>query len=103
MQQGGSVNFSDVQQRLGLLLDEFDRNHDNLLTGLSALGARSKRLSDTEDRLDGIGLQFEAILSAVEDVDFNDVITEIAENQQTLDMVQATGARILRTTLLNYI
>lgn len=98
----GAESF-DLAERMAPLLEEFDRNHGNVLTSLSTLGARSARLSSSDDRVQGVSVQIEAMLSSVRDTDLNEALTELAENQQILTMIQASGARILQQTLLNFL
>lgn len=103
LRNANGLSQPDLQQRMTVFMDELDRSQDNLLTGLSNLGARSARFSTAGDRLAGVSLQLEALLSSVEDADFNEVVSEIAQNSSALQMVQATGARILQNSLLNFI
>jgi flagellar hook-associated protein 3 FlgL len=119
---GGTVNVFDVLQgivddldnihgldadalnaRLSSRLGELDRNHENIQSGLGALAARSQRLTDADTRLADVDLHLQSMLSDVEDVDLTSVVLELTRAEQTLEVAQAAGARLLETTLLNYL
>lgn len=92
-----------LQQRLGSRLSELDRNHENLRLAQGTLGARSQRLSATTSRLDDLDVHLKGQLSSVEDADLSSVVLEMTQTQQTLQLAQASGARLLQNTLLNYL
>jgi flagellar hook-associated protein 3 FlgL len=94
---------SELHDTIALLSDELGRNRDELLGGLSVLGARTERLLSTDQRLLDTNVQVQGLLSDVEDADYAEVITDIAQAEQTLTLVEATGARIVRLSLLNYL
>lgn len=92
-----------LQDTVELLFSELERNQDELLGGLSLIGSRTNRLQSTDQRLQDVDVQVQSLLSEVRDVDYAEVITEIAKAEQTLAMVEATGVRILQSSLLNYL
>jgi flagellin-like hook-associated protein FlgL len=44
-----------------------------------------------------------SLLSSTEDADLSSTILEMSKAEQTLQLAQATGSRLLNTTLLNYL
>ena len=92
-----------LQQRLSARLAEFDRNYDNMQISQGTLGARSQRLTATESRLGDFGVSLEGLKSSVEDADITSVILDMTRAEQTLQLAQATGARLLQNSLLNYL
>lgn len=92
--------FSD---RLGGRLAELDRNHDGVLLALTALGTRSERLADLENHLEGVVVELSSAIGALEDVDITQAVTELAEAEQTLNLIQATGVRLIQNSILNFI
>jgi flagellin-like hook-associated protein FlgL len=119
---GGAVNAFDVLQgiaddlrnvdglppgemldRLGVWLEELDRNHENVLVATGTLGARSAGLSSLETRLVDERTQNESLRSAIEDADFSQVVLEMTRAEQTLQLTQATGIRLLQSTLLQFL
>lgn len=92
-----------LQQRLSARLSEFDRNYDNMQIAQGSLGARSQRLAATDSRLGDFNVSLQGLKSNVEDADITSVILDMTKAEQTLQLAQATGARLLQNTLLNYL
>ena len=103
LNNAGGLDLKDLRDRLGLLLGEFDRNHDNVITATSTLGSRSRRMTDLEDSIADQTLQVEGLLSNVEDADFSEVVLEMTRAEQTLQLAQATSVRLMNTSLLNFL
>jgi len=89
--------------RVKLRLEEFDRNHSNLLMSMGELGARASRLNTAEQRLTDLGLHLDSLISRVEDVDLSEAILDMSRAEQTLQIAQGTGARLINQTLLNFL
>lgn len=84
-------------------LVEFDRNQSNLLMGMGKLGGRTERLDSTEQRLGELSVHLDALVSSIEDADLGEVILDMSRAEQTLQIAQGTGARLLDQTLLNFL
>jgi flagellin-like hook-associated protein FlgL len=89
--------------RLGLWLGELDRNHDNVVGALGVLGGRSSRLSGVLDRLGDEATDLLGRRSSLVDTDYSEAALEMARAEQTLQLAQATGTRLLSTTLLDFL
>lgn len=119
---GGAVNVFDVLQgiaddlenvdglpdgavldRLSTWLSELDRNHDQVVSGLSELGGLSRHLTDVGARLADEGLGLAERRSDVEDADLSQAVLDMTRAEQTLQLAQATGARLLSTSLLDFL
>ena len=94
---------ADVLARLEAHLDGLDAHHEQLLDGLGLLGARQARLVDRDERLSGVELELEDLRSRVEDADLTGLVLEVGKTEQTLELVQATGSRLIQTSLLNFL
>lgn len=94
---------SEITQRLGDRLGELDRNSENVRQALGDLGSRSARLTGLEGRIEDANLRVEGLLSSVRDVDFSQAVIDMSTAQTTLETVQATGARMLQNSLLNFL
>lgn len=103
LENGADLAAGDVQQLLGARLAEFDRNQDQLLASLGTLGARSERLLDADGRLQELETHLSSLLSATEDADLATTILDMTKAEQTLQLAQATGSRLLNTSLINYL
>jgi flagellar hook-associated protein 3 FlgL len=74
-----------------------------LLVGLGSLGARSARIADVQDRLQTRTVDVQSRLTDVEDIDITKAVLDLTRTQQTLQLAESTGAKILQTTLLDYL
>lgn len=93
----------DLVDRMNDRLVELDRVHEDALVGLGQLGSRSERLSTLGIRLEDAKVQSRGLLSSIEDADISEVILEMSRASSTLETAQATSARLLQNTLLNFI
>ncbi len=94
---------AELNERLGVHLQELDAHRENVLSGMSGLGARQALLSDTVQRLGGVEFELTALLSGVEDVDVAQVVLEANRAEQTLQLVQMAGARLIQNSLLDFL
>lgn len=94
---------SEVIQRLGQRLEDLDSAHEKLLVSLSGIGSRSQRLASTDTQRQEVELSLESLLSSVEDADLSEAALELAKADQAMQLAQAAGARLIQTTLLNFL
>lgn len=97
------LSLDEVQKRMDARLGELIRNHDSILSGMGLAGAATQRLAATDERLSNQQLNVAGRLSEVEDVDITEAILAMSKAQQSLELAQSTGARLLQTTLLDYL
>jgi len=92
-----------IVERVQARLAELDRSQDDLLVGLGKLGSVSERIDVAATRLEDLEITVEGLISNVEDADYADVALELQRAEQTLQLAQATGARLMQQTLLNFL
>ncbi len=93
----------EVVERLSLRFNELDRNFNQALKSLGTLGARTERIISSGTRLETLSLNVEGLLSQVEDVDITSVILDMNRAEQTLQLAQMTGSRLIQHTLLDFL
>ncbi len=103
LRNGDGLNQTEMLARLDTWLGELDRNHENLIVSLGSLGARSERLTNTESRLQGVLVQLSGLRSGELDADLTEAAIDMARAQQSLELAQASGVRLLQTNLLNFL
>jgi len=103
LRNDAGLSTQELQKRLGARLTELDLKHDDVLVGAGALAARSARTASVQERLGNRSIDLAGRLEAVEDVDLTTAVLGITKTQQTLELVQATGSKLLRTSLLDYL
>lgn len=94
---------AQLAERVGSMLQEFDRNHENLLNAMGQLGAHSARMSDADDRLQDLDVRIQGMVSERMDADYSQIAIELAQGQLALQAVMATGSRIMQTSLINFL
>jgi flagellin-like hook-associated protein FlgL len=97
------LDSAELNARLSNRMEALDGVHDELLVGLGVLGARGARLASASERQSDLGLQLRARLSGVEDADLSEAALEFTRSQTILELAQAAGARLIQTTLLNFL
>lgn len=97
------LDSAELSERLAVRLEDLDRVHDDLLLGLGVVGARSARLASSSARQGEVQLDLAARLSEIEDADLAEVATKLARSQMILEVAQAASARVLQTSLLNFL
>jgi flagellin-like hook-associated protein FlgL len=103
LRNGQGLDSSELASRLSVRLEDLDRVHDDLLLGLGVVGARSARLASSSARQSDVELDLTARLSEIEDADLAEVASSLARSQMLLEVAQAASARVLQTSLLNFL
>lgn len=94
---------AEVQERLGMWLNELDRNTENVVQALGVVGGRSARLSGIQERLSAEQSQYLGARSDLMDADYSEAVLELARAEQSLQLTQATATRMFSNTLLNFL
>ncbi len=76
---------------------------DQILIVRSAVGAKVNRLERNIERLGAMEVNYSGLLSKNEDADIAEVVMRLKMNEHVYEAALATGARILQTTLVNYL
>lgn len=93
----------EIVTRLSDRLENLDSVHDQMLVGLGSIGARSARLAAAGARQGEIQLELSGRLSQVEDADLAEVALDFSRSQMMLELAQASGARVMQTSFLNFL
>jgi flagellar hook-associated protein 3 FlgL len=103
LENGETLGATELTSRLNDRLLELDRNAQNIRQALGTLGTRSASTATMKTRLEDADLELQGLLSSVEDLDFSAAVLDLAQAQQALQATQAASARILQTSLLNFL
>lgn len=103
LRNGAGVDRNEMVDRVGVRLREFDRSQSDLLLGLGKLGATSKRIQTSEERLLDLRVDVQGLVSNIEDADFSQTALDLTRAEQTLQLAQATGSRVIQQSLLNFL
>lgn len=103
LRNGEGANRNVMVDRIGVRLREFDRSQSDLLLGLGKLGSTSKRIQTSEERLLDLRVELQGLVSNVEDADFSLTALDLTRAEQTLQLAQATGSRVIQQSFLNFL
>lgn len=103
LRSGDDLSTGEIMDRLDQRLSELSRNQQNALNAMGDLGARLERLNDSGERLASMDLNLQGVLSNIESADYADVALELSRAEQTLQLAQLTGSRLMQNTLLNFL
>jgi flagellin-like hook-associated protein FlgL len=103
LRNDAGLPIDEVQARMDARLGELIRNQEAMLTAMGRAGAATHRLEATDGRLANQQLTVAGRLSEVEDVDLTEAILNMTRAQQSLELAQMSGSRLLETTLLDYL
>jgi flagellin-like hook-associated protein FlgL len=103
LRNGAGLEPSDQLARLNGRLADLDRHAEDLRVGIGILGSRSQRLQVSGQRAGDVEVQLLAQLSGVRDADTAEVALDLARADQILQVAQASGVRLIQTSLLNFL
>lgn len=83
-------------------LDGLSTAADALNAQIAKIGAVSNRLDDKKNALNQLSLDFKDRLSAVEDADLAEVMTELQSKQLAYQAALTVAAKVGNLTILNY-
>ena len=94
-----------VALRAGLdtALARFDSGLDNVVTLRATVGARMKELDNLDTYGQDLDVQYATSLSNLQDIDYAKVISELSQQQTTLEAAQKSYVKITGLSLFNYL
>lgn len=84
-------------------LNKLDRDLDNVLTVRGSLGARLMELDALQTTGEDLGLNFKTTLSQLQDVDYNKGISDLNQQQTSLQAAQKSFKQVSDMSLFNYL
>jgi len=103
LRNGQGLEHAELLQRLNVRLDQLADGQTSLLGAMGTLGARSQSLTISGQRADDVELQLQGLRSNIVDVDIAAAALDLTRAELTLQTAQASGARLIQTTLLNFL
>lgn len=88
-----------INDAIGTLETTFDSS----LKVRAELGAKVNRMEMNKQRLDGLKLNYETILSETQDIDFAKAVMELKMMESVQQAALNTGARIIQPTLIDFL
>lgn len=92
-----------LTNRIGSALTNLDQATDNLLRVRASIGAGMQELDALASAGEDLGLQYQQVLSRLQDVDYAAAITELTQQQSYLEAAQKSFLRVSGLSLFNYV
>ncbi len=107
------ANLNELATRLGedpldknaalAAIDNITISGDKVLAERAKVGAKIHRLEALEDKLQGLDIEFQRLISNVEDVDLTEVLVKLKSAEASYHAALGAGARLIQPTLLDYL
>ncbi len=94
-----SANFTGIDQRI----QETNHAINQLSLSLARIGAVSKRLDDTEGKLENANIEFQRVVSDSIDADFAEVIVNLNTQTNAYQAALNATSRVIQPSLLDYL
>lgn len=89
--------------RIGSALTNLDQANDNVLRVRASIGSRMNELDSLGKAGEDLGLQYQQVLSRLQDVDYAAAITELTQQQSYLEAAQKSFLKVSDLSLFNYV
>ncbi|MDZ4200610.1 MAG: flagellar hook-associated protein FlgL [Gallionella sp.] len=83
-------------------IGQVDRALDNVLTARSSLGLRMNEIDALQSAGEDLGLHFKQTLSQLQDVDYNQAISNLVRQQTNLQAAQQSFTKVVGLSLFDY-
>lgn len=94
---------ANLTNDLGYGMNQIDRAIDNILTARSSMGLRLNEIDALQAAGEDLGLHFKQTLSQLQDVDYNQAISDLVRQQTNLQASQQTFSKVAGLSLFDYI
>lgn len=99
----GSAGNAALTNGLGAALTNLDQATDNLLRVRATIGAGMQELDALASAGEDLGLQYQQVLSRLQDVDYAAAITDLTQQQSYLEAAQKSFLKVSGLSLFNYV
>lgn len=99
---GNVASTTQYTANVNRALNGLDRSLDNILTVRASIGSRLRQLDAEKTMASDIGLQYQQVLSQLQDLDYNKAITDLTRQKTTLEAAQKSFLQVQGLSLFNY-
>ena len=100
---GELLTIGDTDQISSGSIAELDESISQVLRFQAEVGAKSKRLEITKNRLEGLDLNLQTLISKTEDIDVAEAIMQFKMQENAYRLALDTTARIIQPTLMDFL
>jgi flagellar hook-associated protein 3 FlgL len=84
-------------------IDSISQDIEDVLSARAQNGARIHRIDVLESKLQSLDIEFQRLLSNVEDVDLTEILVKLKSAEASYQAALGAGARLIQPTLLDYL
>ncbi|CAG0938436.1 Flagellar hook-associated protein 3 [Gallionellaceae bacterium] len=99
---GDMASATEYNANLNRALNGLARGLDNILTVRASIGSRMKQLDSEKLTVSDLGLQYQQVLSQLQDLDYNKAITDLTQQQTSLQAAQKSFLQVQNLSMFNY-
>lgn len=99
---GDVASATEYNANLNRALNGLARDLDNILTVRASIGSRMKQLDSEKLTVSDLGLQYQQVLSQLQDLDYNKAITDLTQQQTALQAAQKSFLQVQNLSMFNY-
>lgn len=99
----GSVSSAtQMSANINRALNNLNRDLDSVLMVRASMGSRLRQLDSEKSTVEDLGLQYQSVLSQLQDLDFNKAATDLARQKTSLEAAQKSFLQIQSLSIFNY-
>lgn len=99
---GDTASTTRLSASLNAGLNNLNRDLDNVLMVRASIGSRLRQLDSEKSTVEDLGLQYKSVLSQLQDVDYNQAITDLTRQQTNLTAAQKSFLQVENLSIFNY-
>ena len=99
----GAPAQAKLQNILNRSLVDLDQAQENILETRARVGARLNAIDSEKGVQEGFDIHLQQVISTIQDVDFAEVVSRLAQQAGTLEAAQASFVRIQGLSLFNFL
>lgn len=99
---GNVASATQYTANINRALNGMERSLDNVLVVRASIGSRLRQLDAEKTTVTDIGLQYQQVLSQLQDVDYNKAISDLTRQKTTLEAAQKSFMQVQNLSLFNY-
>lgn len=103
MQDFSEALSNEDTEAINGVIERIDERNDAFLKTLASVGARTRRIELTTERLDDDNLNLTKVLSQVEDIDFEETTTNLKMAESAYLSSLSVAARIIQPSLVDFL
>jgi len=99
---GSVASATQYNANLNRALNGLGRGLDTILTVRASIGSRMRQLDSEQSTVSDLGLQYQQVLSQLQDLDYNKAMTDLTRQKTGLEAAQQSFLKVQSLSMFNY-